>query len=248
MTMKPSTIICLPFAGFYESEWTRLVDHDEEMAIENEAESELERPEGPHLEAHEIGGVWFNYMDYASAYRAIARDYVDAFNHAWDDCFGWHPGLVFEKMESPRFYNFETDRVFAYIPRQTIARLVQINRAGKWQSFNKVAADRHTSYDGFISFYSACRADWGRVSGWDHNQLETLLLAAMDAEGYADNMSDTIFEYVAEQSYEYIDQHMNWQGLKAALDDLRAEKLEQERKHNPDYVPPYRCPDTPNLF
>ena len=47
---------------------------------------------------------------------------------------------------------------------------------------NRLAAERHTSRDGFASSYSPEVDTWGPVDTWDHNQLMTLLIAYLENE------------------------------------------------------------------
>jgi hypothetical protein len=48
------------------------------------------------------------------------------------------------------------------------------------ETLDRIAAARHTSRSGFISFYSPDWRSWGEIESWDHNQLETLLEAYID--------------------------------------------------------------------
>jgi hypothetical protein len=87
----------------------------------------------------------------------------------------------FESMDSPKFYNFETDRLFIDLPLEEVQRL---RRETSTASLDHVAAERHTSRSGFTSFYSPDWRAWDDVTGWDHNQLQTLVEAYVrDTQG-----------------------------------------------------------------
>jgi hypothetical protein len=84
--------------------------------------------------------------------------------------------LEFEEMKSPRFYNFETDRIFAKLSRADFCRLLRKVRGAK---LKEIAKEMFTSRSGFISFYSNEISDWGRIDTWDHNQCGAVLAAAV---------------------------------------------------------------------
>lgn len=160
--------IQIPFAGFYCS------IHEQEIG------QPLER----------LPDYWCEYMrcdipqklmdmferaaDWQNAMEEYARDYAQGFINEYLECRG-----VYSGMQSPRYYNFKTDRLFVKIPRHELARL--------WRKTDKVILDRiceerFTSYDGFRSFYRPEWREWGRLSTWDHNQLGALLLAYLETE------------------------------------------------------------------
>ena len=57
----------------------------------------------------------------------------------------------FESLESPREYNFTTDRIFVDIPANEVRRmLAEVDS----ETLSRVAAERHTSRPGFLSYYS----------------------------------------------------------------------------------------------
>lgn len=83
--------------------------------------------------------------------------------------------MEFESLWSPREYNFMTDRIFAEIPQEEVSRIFSATDRGK---LAEAIREQFTSRDGFISFYSASLGDWPKdITQWDHNQVETLLLA-----------------------------------------------------------------------
>lgn len=157
----------VPFSGFYGSTHDDLIDQQEEMLFQDENGN----PNG------ELSARFFDLCDYGMVYRTYAQHYCEAFA----DRFA--VAMVWESMESPREYNFTTDRIFATIEEAEVRRLLAaVPRA----VLSKVAEDRFTSYDGFLSSYSPDVADWGDVAEWDHNQVGTLLQAVANADTYGD--------------------------------------------------------------
>ena len=159
MTKQDSFVSTVPFSGFYESIHSGEVDHTLERIL-------TDRDSGSEPAPDFIQNAAFMAIDYSAVYRRYARAYVDSFAE-WLGLDG-----KFESMDSPREYNFTTDRVYITLTRADVARLWRgVSRA----DMTKAAKARFTSYDGFISGYSSDWRTWGRLSDWDHNQLGTLL-------------------------------------------------------------------------
>jgi len=151
----------IPFAGFYNSVHDDALDRTLDQMFSD-------RETGCTVNA---GLVYRASMacNWQAVYVAYARDYCERFGLAHGIT-----GLVFDELSSPREYNFETDRIFAEIPDAEVSRLLQETAPA---DLARVATERFTSYDGFISSYSPDVAEWGPVDEWDHNQVGTLLIA-----------------------------------------------------------------------
>ena len=135
----------IPFHGFYNS------IHD---AAFNSA---LEQ------EGREVGDV-----DWRKAFRGYAAEFAKQFLHEINI------QGQFDRLESPREYNFTTDRIFVEIPLPEVVRmLAEVDP----ETLNRVAEERHASRSGFSSFYSPRVGSWGPVETWDCNQVGTLLQA-----------------------------------------------------------------------
>lgn len=149
----------VPFSGFCESIHSGEVDRALEMML-------TDRDSGTEPAPDFIQEKAWQAIDYSGVYQSYARTYAASFLD-WLSLAG-----EFESMTSPRFYNFETDRIFVNLTRDDLARLWRGVDKGE---FSKACRDRFTSRDGFISHYSADWKTWGRLSDWDHNQIGTLL-------------------------------------------------------------------------
>jgi len=189
MTQTLKTTI--PFGGFYESVWGALIEDSITHYTEN-AETLTEH------EADELSGLAYDCIDFAALRLEISRAYVVAFNDFFKDETGQELGLAFEKLTSPREYNFTTDRIHCTTPLKNI---VKIYRAVDKATLTRVIKNSFTSREGFSSFYSddvnmwligKARDEEGTLSGvkyWDHNQLETLIIAALEGAGVASGES-----------------------------------------------------------
>lgn len=158
----------VPFNGFYET-W----DHDTVTSLiedyfMNEETGEPEPPEN-----------FYNTFDYTPCFEAYAKAYTTEFANLLNEELGTHIKLVFDSMDSPKYYNYETDQIYAYIRLKDIKEL--------WKHTTREALEnqikaRHTSCSGFISFYSNDILEWVKkpLNTWDQNEICTLLYAAID--------------------------------------------------------------------
>lgn len=263
----------LPFSGFYGSEYSEAVDHAESSWAEYHADENSGATHDDYESAwpaplrlsDDLGDILYRHADYSAAYHAIARDYVAAFDDLAGEAFGmtrpakrrvWRDGamaletyqadsigMTFESMDSPREYNFATDRVYGLIPLKVMRELFRRSKAEKHVTLAAVVADRFTSYDGFISSYRSHLGDWlaeaGRLQDWDHNQLGTLLIAGLRMAG-VDLASDetrwslyesTIGDEGADTAWSNC---VDWAAFDSARLEARAEKLADWLEEDPD--------------
>ena len=164
-------IINIPFAGFYESWYSGELDHVQERFVEYEVEK------NPGLDPDIPNEALWHCADYGKAYDHIARAYVDQFNQYLIDEYELDLGLKFESMQSPKFYNFETDRIFCEISEENVRKL---REAVSDPALRQAIKERFTSRSGFISSYPNHLEDWPPLEQWDHNELGTLLVALLD--------------------------------------------------------------------
>lgn len=167
MESRSGSTATLPFAGFYESY------HDAEF--DREVEYALERTGLPYSSPlyDALQSLAFDAADFGAAHL----DYAQAYAASFLDWLGLDG--AFESMDSPKEYNFSTDRVFVTLTRSDIARLWRgVDKA----KFAKACRARFTSRSGFMSYYSPNWKTWGRLSDWDHNQMGTLLQVYAERE------------------------------------------------------------------
>ena len=159
-------ITTLPFAGFYGSQHDAELDYAMEAMFSND-----QGDPNPGLTERVSGAC-----QWSAVHRAYAKEFAETFCEE----VGIHL-TRFEAMDSPKFYNFETDRLFVELPLEEAQRMMRETSTG---SLDQVAGERHTSRSGFISFYSPDWSTWGDVANWDHNQLQTLVEAYVrDTQG-----------------------------------------------------------------
>jgi hypothetical protein len=250
--------INIPFDGFYDSMWSSIIDHEIEQTAENDcarqadATYEPEHYQRPELRVNEstFHDAIFDATNYRAAEEKIARDYVDAFRHMLKTECGLDIPLKLKAITSPRYYNFETDRLFSNISAKSVRKLFAYSRKlDNHATLRKAIEERHTSRSGFHSYYSNVLAEWlaKPVTDWDHNELATLLCVAVSQ--FDKDWRWSIFEVVSTDAYSYVDSAVDWKkyesAIESARDDLRAELVEED----PDYLERiYRCPHTLEMF
>jgi len=201
----------IPFQGFYNSYFDDVIDRTLED-IFNPSCGEGAVPDGAHR------------IDSRKTFAMIAKTYAEAYIQELRSETGLElKSLEFESMDSPREYNFSTDRLFITL---SAADAVQLSRAA--EGLPKLVKDKFTSYDGFRSFYANDLAGWPEdVAEWDHNQIGTAIEAC-----YSPN---------AMEQYELVGDDLLgnglvsdevWDALPANLKAL-AERLREEER---DYI------------
>lgn len=255
-----SVIINLPFfPGFYCSGLSETLDYAEERQGEYDAEKECSKeyypdtfqPEELRIDASEYCEILMGAMDYRASHTAMASDYCAAFDNWAQENLGTpENAFQFESMDSPREYNFATDRVYVTCPLAVAESLLAGIDSDKLET---VIKERFTSYDGFISHYSNRLSDWQAkpLIDWDHNEYGTLLVAAIvphiDSESeFNHSLCESIYEY----DYEYVDQHCNWAKYESKIKELRAEKLAEWIETDPESAAKYvaQCKETLDIL
>lgn len=243
----------IPFAGFYNSKWSDLVDSEESQWLEyshdeyNES-GELQYPEPLRISEPDLASLIVNVTKYSVAYDAIARAYVEGYDAWLAEQFGinfaakhmvWSYAekkkvlykyrqdtckMVWDGMTSPREYNFETDRLFVTMPLYILAK---IRKAVGETALAAAFKERFTSYDGFISGYRNTIPD-KPLAEWDHNEAGTIL-RAMDFDDWRiyENMS-------SECGYRAWESAVEWDDFDAAVKEKRQELFAEWLESDPE--------------
>lgn len=227
--------LCIPFPGFYCSDYSEQLDHAEETECEYIVESQEwapdRSPEFAGLDASEICELFYWHSNYHQSYLTVARDYVTRFDALWSEALGFKLLLEFEEMTSPKEYNFQTDRIFCKAPANVIAALLA---TVKPETLRDTVKEKHSSRSGFISFYSNDVSEWldMPLEDWDHNHLATLLASrmadAIAADSELEKWEFSIFEDMAESEIFYTawSDCVDWPAVTAKALEKQAEKLE----------------------
>lgn len=165
----PPREIVLPFSGFYCSVHDAAIDDAIDRMFCDDSGAPNEGLAG-HVRAK---------CDFPEVFREYAKSYAAAFAAEFE-----LPGLAYVRTCSPRFYNFETDRIIGALAVDDVLRLYdEVDTV----TMTDTAAARFTSRSGFISFYSPdWQNTWGDVLEWDCNQLACLLAAYLETTNPGD--------------------------------------------------------------
>lgn len=247
------------FPGFYGGALDSIIDNDMESEAENwrEKEKENETPKHLYISSREYADMLFDCATYGDAQRQIAKDWLEILNNKIKDELSMTLKLEFEEMTSPKYYNFETDKVFAFIPEIKVKAMRGLCKMrDNDATLKEVIRERHTSYDGFHSFYDNQLGEWpDDVTQWDYHQLGTLLVACIRLQikhhgaDFDDIMRDVEYS-LHEHSYEYFDKAINWTKLDGKIEERRKELQQEYNDENgiEEIIIPYRCTETPDLF
>lgn len=161
-------LVNIPFCGFYETYLSEMPDQNLTYILDD-APVEL---------AREVWDLIIDTRDYRKAYLELSKLYCKHFENVFNDKTGLNIKFEYDSLESPREYNFETDRLFAKISYADAKKLYRYCDKAKLQ---ENIGNRFTSYDGFISGYPNRLEAWQQkpVLHWDHNELGTLLICAI---------------------------------------------------------------------
>lgn len=173
-------LTCIPFAGFYESIFSELAESSLFFITDSADNLNME-------EREELASLVYDVQDFSALHHDIAKAYAESFSEWFKEETGFDLGLQFESMTSPREYNFTTDRIFCFIAPDVVDSLY---RATDKKVLSDIVKERFTSHDGFASFYSNDLNQWiieSRPVAWDHNQIETLILAKLKQHGIEDD-------------------------------------------------------------
>ena len=182
----------ISFGGFYG-----YYDEYIDMAIEREIEYRTEDLSNENAEY--IRSNWD--MDYQTLHYAITNKYVDFYKTALNDFLKDNDLPVvnfdFDKLISPREYNFSNDTVEIRISEQdliTVRKLADRLTNNEGKTFKQYVHDRMTPCDGFIPFYSQNVNMWGDVTDWKQAQIEVLFDFVLNYKDFEDSREWLYFE------------------------------------------------------
>ena len=183
--MNDLLVAAIPFDGFYNSVHDELIDDVLTRMCEDD---HGDVPEG-------IMDRLFQAIDYQDIWIEYSKEFVQWYSKMIADQTDFNPAFEFELMQSPREYNFTTDRLFCYVAKGTVLHMaMNVDEA----VLERTIKQNFTSRDGFSSFYdnSLYADDWFEVplNEWDWNMLQTLLSAYL---------TQLDFEFDIYELYEY---------------------------------------------
>ena len=154
----------LPFSGFYESIY--------DLHIDNTIEYYLYDLEGEQLKKAQNA---FYMMDYDATRKAICEHYIQAYNQVFYDQFNIDLNLTFNSLTSPKFYNFETDRLFVNIDPEAFKQVINLLDD---DTIQKTLSEKYKTQSGYIVFESTIDA----IKNKDYDLFSSDLLEMLLSE------------------------------------------------------------------
>lgn len=198
----------IPFSGFYGSQHEAELDQEVENLVSNSS--------GNGAVSDKLAEMIWDGIVWRVAMNNYAKQYAATFAHFFAMEYEGI-ALEYESMSSPHEYNFTTDRIFCTISLLDIQKLTGLVTR---ERFEQTAKELFTSYDGFISHYSSNVESWGEPDAWDHNQVGTLVLAAVqqveerDGERFEDKLLENMSE--SNDASDAVDAALNEKGKRIA--------------------------------
>lgn len=184
----------LPFSGFYESIY--------DSHIDNTIEYYLYELEGEQLEKAQNA---FYMMSYDATRKAICEHYIQAYNQVFYDQFNIDLSLTFNSLISPKFYNFETDRLFVNIDPELFKQLTILLNI---ETLQKTLSEKYKTQSGFIVFESTIEAIKNREYDLFSSDLFEMLLPENDVVDnwqFTDNIHEIISNSFSDEVWEALE-------------------------------------------
>ncbi|HCH9129626.1 TPA: hypothetical protein NNT44_004660 [Salmonella enterica] len=179
--------IQLPFSGFYYSIHDSYIDNHIEYELDY-LQSEL----GYTDEQLDVIKDRFYDMDYAPIRKAICEHYIKAYNAVFYDEYNIHLDLEYNRIVSPSFYNYETDKLYALIDESVFNEVTALING---EEFKALLKDKFKPQSGFTPFQSTLDA----IENGDNVLFSAELLEQLLPEEkvindyqYTDNISEVI--------------------------------------------------------
>ena len=149
--MEKNNCMRIPFAGFYNSYWSALIDMEIESEYQWRKENGVE--ENPDEE-----------LNYEDAQDYICRKYVDGFMKLMEEEYGLKLDLTFECMTSPKYYNFESDHIHVNISDEDMKKIYdKVMEPELREEFIRYTIKEYSPRDGHMPYlkyaYGYCHWD-----------------------------------------------------------------------------------------
>lgn len=133
----------LNFGGFYQSVWDSILDNELEYMCED-------------MSDHDELDAFYDNVSWIKTYNKASEYITDLFNQVMLD-YGYIINVEFERLNRPKFYNFETDVIILKdydLDTLENALIGVLNELDAYEVYNELLKDATTSRSGYIAFYS----------------------------------------------------------------------------------------------
>lgn len=186
--------IQLPFSGFYHSIHDAHIDSVIECYTQdNDSEA--------------LSDAFYN-MTYDGIWEAVSKHYTQAYDQVFYDKYDIWLDVEFSHITSPRFYNFETDKLYVSIKEDVLKQVIALLDDAEIQ---KVLNEKYRTQDGFICFDSTKQAIKDKDYSLFTADLLNMLLPedeVIDNYQYMDNISEVISNAFPDSIWDIINSDM----------------------------------------
>jgi len=210
----------IPFEGFYES----VISADIEHEIDSLTQYYSELYDLNEFEAELLCNSFLNINSY-KFYNQIAKDYTNFYIDALNERLkGFTLKATYNCFESPKEYNFETDKIFIEIEENHALDFIEHIVKNYKKELEKKIEDRFKSRSGFISFYKNSIDLWTKdFKEWDCNMIGTCFeLFDLEEEDINYSLREYLTESISENLYNTLD--------KVGKDLLDRKQKEKDKK------------------
>lgn len=131
-------------------------------------------------------------IDWQKARIEYCKEYVDKFSELTEIA------MEFKELDSPRFYNYSTDKIVVEISLSVLADIYAKTIKNYCDELSDKIEENHSHRSGFISFYSNDIEHWIKkgIVNYDHNEWSTIL--EVYCEEHTDHDADSQSEIASE--------------------------------------------------
>ena len=163
----------VPFCGFYYSFYESRIDDNLKDRIHHYCDN------WDFSDFGKMGEIFDKYATFDDCRNAIAQEHCTAYFDFYKQEFGIDLKAEYVEFTSPKYYNFETDKLYARVSLNALKELWHWHRQNDFIQLKEYIKERFTSRDGFISFISNDFQDW-MDSDWEslhQDQIMALIVA-----------------------------------------------------------------------
>lgn len=152
----------------------------------------------------------FNEIDWKATNNNVSKFYLEYIKDELKDFFN-EIGVInldFVKVDSPKYYNFTTDKLVCNIEVNKNKFITELQKYS-FEAWEQFLEDNFTSYDGFISFYPNDPNEWTELIeekfDTDNVIIETLLQFYLEQNEEFVEIKENLFTNIFENTFELLE-------------------------------------------
>lgn len=157
-------------------------------------------------DAIEMFGYEPKEIDNSKTFKSVAKDIVNVFNEYLDNEFDIDVDLEFVSLESPRYYNYTTDKIVLEVSDKDLKTLNDLlSDEYIFEEFKTILKDKTTRRSGFMPFYSY-HGVMAKIDEENTAVFYQVLLDTLISNEVGEDYNDYMFENLkADECLEFID-------------------------------------------